>query len=63
MVSGSPYQSVEECITDDLVNGCDGFIHEECDFFGGDTGYSAEPGQIIDPEDCEEWCLTFEVNF
>ena len=61
-MSGSPYQSVEDCITGDLADGCDGFIEEECHFYGGDTGYSSEPGQILEAEDCQVWCLTFEVG-
>ena len=60
-IAGSPAQSVEECILGDVTDGgCDAFIDEDCDYHGGDTGFSAPEGEITNPTECEEYCLLFQ---
>ena len=62
-IAGSPAQSVEECILGEVTDGgCDAFIEEECDYHGGDTGFSAPEGEITNPRECEEYCLLFQVR-
>ena len=63
IVAGSPDQNLNDCLLGDItVGGCDGFIYEECDYYGEDTGFSAPPGEITNPVECEEYCLLFQVN-
>ena len=63
MLGGAPGQSVEECLLGDVTDGgCDAFIEEECDYHGGDTGFSAPGGEITNPRECEEYCLLFQVS-
>ena len=61
-VAGSPDQSVENCVNGEIINGaCDGFMYEECDYYGEDPdGVSAPPGQITNPTECEEYCQLFQ---
>ena len=61
VVAGSPDQSVEDCVIGDVINAaCDGFMYEECDYYGEDPdGVSAPPGQITNPTECEEYCQLF----
>ena len=64
VLGGAPGQSVEECLLGDVtLGGCDAFIEEECDYHGGDTGFSAPEGEITNPRECEEYCLLFQVGY
>ena len=63
VLGGAPGQSVEECLLGDVTDGgCDAFVEEECDYHGGDTGFSAPEGEITNPRECEEYCLLFQVR-
>ena len=53
---------MQDCILGNVADGgCDAFIEEECDYEGQDTGFSAPPGQITNPTECEDHCLTWQV--
>ena len=53
---------LQGCILGDVADGgCDAFIQEECDYKGQETAFSAPPGQITNPTECEDHCLTFQV--
>ena len=63
VMGGAPGQSVEECLLGEVTDGgCDAFVEEECDYHGGDTGFSAPEGEITNPRECEEYCLLFQVR-
>ena len=62
IVAGSPEQNLNDCLVGDItIGGSDEFIYEECDYYGEDTGFSAPPGEITNPIECEEYCLLFQV--
>ena len=57
------FDALQDCILGDVADGgCDAFIKEECKYFGQETAFSAPPGQITNPTECEEHCLTWEVS-
>ena len=57
LVSGPPSLDLELCLLGSITTaGCGGFVEEECEFLGRDTGFSMAPGEIISAVDCEEYC-------
>ena len=55
---------MEECVSGEVIaGGCDGFMYEECDYYGEDPdGVSAPPGQIITLE-IEDFEMEPEKDF
>ena len=64
VVSGSPLQNYTGCITDgdNLAADCDGFISEDCEFYGNITVFDPKPGRIKTAEECEILCSNFTVS-
>merc|ERR1711953_475357 len=57
VVSGPPSLDLELCLVGSITTaGCDGYVEEECEFLGSDTGFSMTPGEIVSAVDCEEYC-------
>jgi len=60
IVAGSPNEDLEQCfhVHD---NSCATFVEENCSYNGTDTGFSAPPGQMSTPEECEAHCKLFQT--
>ena len=57
VVSGPPTLDMEQCLTGSIITaGCDGYVEEECEFLGSDTGFTSSPGEIISAVECGELC-------
>ena len=51
-----------QILSGEMPDGCDAFINEECEYYGKETGFSTEPGHIVDAVSCQEHCKIFQVN-
>merc|ERR1712110_201493 len=60
VISGPPDLDLELCWVGDIATeACDGYVEEECEFLGSDTGFSIVDGEIISAEKCQEYCLNW----
>ena len=63
VVGGRADKDLEDCILGAVTTGgCDGFIDEECEYLGEDTGFSAPPGELTNAVECQDYCKGFQVN-
>ena len=58
VVSGPP--SLDLCMVGSITTaGCDGYVEEECEFLGSDTGFTSPPGEILSAVECGELCTVW----
>ena len=57
-MGGSPRTDIDQCV--EHGSGCDLFFEENCDYEGGETGFSPEDGAMRDERECQEFCRVFQ---
>merc|ERR1712241_339987 len=60
IVSATVDGNLQQCLTSNL-NGCNGFIDENCTFQGLSLGLDPPAGEIQSPTGCEKLCRGFQV--
>ena len=63
MIGGRADTDLAQCLPGQgSVDGCDGFVEEECEYLADDTGLSPPAGEVTDVYICQDLCKSFQVS-